>query len=144
MSGLFYYLYWSYNLLINSRFIHVATITTTRSPPFSCPQNGYYPVSACSSQYYLCVNGDIYPQVKRIPSIQFVAMFETIRSLQVCPNDSVFDPYLLYCVYPDQVPACAGRDTFLFYIPLSLYFLQIFFEILLRDCSDHRSTYGNT
>uniref|UniRef100_A0A0P5LZ31 Chitin-binding type-2 domain-containing protein n=1 Tax=Daphnia magna TaxID=35525 RepID=A0A0P5LZ31_9CRUS len=59
---------------------------TTRSPVFSCPENGYYPVSACSDQYYLCANGDVYPQV--------------------CPDGSVFDPDLLYCVFPDQVPAC--------------------------------------
>lgn len=44
---------------------------------------------------------------------------ETIRSVQVCPDGSVFDPDLLYCVFPDQVPACGGRDTFCFQFFLS-------------------------
>ncbi|XP_057371446.1 probable endochitinase [Daphnia carinata] len=67
------------------------TVATTRSPPFSCPDNGYYPVSACSDQYYLCVEGDVYPQV--------------------CPDGSVFDPNLLYCVMPDQVPTCGATTS---------------------------------
>ncbi|KAK4019905.1 hypothetical protein OUZ56_001906 [Daphnia magna] len=65
--------------------------TTTTIKPFSCPADGYYPVAACSSSYYICIGTDVYPQM--------------------CPGGGVFEPSLLTCVSADTAPCKATTTT---------------------------------
>ncbi|XP_057370691.1 salivary glue protein Sgs-3-like [Daphnia carinata] len=65
--------------------------TTTTIKPFSCPADGYYPVAACSSSYYICIGTDVYPQM--------------------CPGGGVFEPSLSTCVSASTAPCKATTTT---------------------------------
>ncbi|EFX88745.1 hypothetical protein DAPPUDRAFT_311082 [Daphnia pulex] len=60
--------------------------TTTTTAPFSCTSDGFYPVGTCSTSYYACVGGVVYPQT--------------------CPGNGIFDPSKSACVAPESLPSC--------------------------------------
>jgi len=69
----------------------VDTTTTTTAKPFTCEADGYFPIPGqCSSNYYLCIDGQI---------------FEAS-----CPGGAIFDPATYICT-PAGSASCSNNTS---------------------------------